>query len=117
MDKRAPKFSKQKYEEKILNEINFALRKDIADPRLTMVSMTHVELSPDYSQVKVFWDTFDALKKNEVEKALNGVKGKMRSILADKLDVRHVPSITFFYNSQFEDENKIEKLLKNKIEE
>ena len=99
------------FEEKLKNAINFALRRDFADPRLTMVSITRVELNQDYSVAKVYWDTFDVGKRGEIKVAIDGVASKMRSILAKELKVRHTPIIELYYDSQFEDERKIEKLL------
>ncbi len=105
------------FEEKIKNEINLALRKNIADPRLTMVSITRVELTPDYSQAKVYWDTFDANKRGDAKKAFEGIASKLRSLLAKELNVRHTPQLEMFYDSQFEDERKIEDLLEKSSNE
>lgn len=99
------------FEEKMKNEINLSFRRDISDPRLTMISVTRVELTDDYSQAKVYWDTYDSNKRGNAKKAVEGISSKLRSILAKKLDVRHTPNITFIYDSQFEDEKNIENLL------
>ena len=88
-----------------------SLRRDIADPRLVMASITRVELTADYSQAKVYWDTFDANKRGDIKKAMEGVAPALRSILAKELNVRHTPELQFFYDSQFEDERKIEEIL------
>jgi ribosome-binding factor A len=105
--------SKDLFQDKIRNEISLMLRREIADPRLTMISITRVELNQDYSVAKVYWDTFDASKRGDAKKAIDGLKGKMRSLLAKNLDVRHTPILEFFYDSQFEDELKITQLLKD----
>jgi ribosome-binding factor A len=99
------------FEERMKNEINLSLRRDIADPRLTMISVTRVELTDDYSQAKVYWDTFDANRRGDAKKAIEGLSSKLRSILAKKLEVKHTPEIQFQYDSQFEDEKKIVELL------
>ena len=101
------------FEEKIKNEINLALRKEISDPRLQMVSITRVELSNDYSLAKVFWDTFDASKRGDAKKAFDGLSSRLRSILAKELNVRHTPALEMYYDSQFEDERNIESLLED----
>ena len=106
-------FKKAKYEEQLLNEINTFLRRELADSRLTFVSVTKVELNKDYSQAKVFWDTFDNQRRGEIKKAVEGVAGKVRSLLAKVLTVRQVPTITFEYDSQFESEKKITQLLES----
>lgn len=108
---RGNKFSKIKYEERFRDEINLALRREFTDPRLVHVSVTHVELTPDYSHAKVYWDTFDASKRGDAKTAIESTSTKMRKLLSLKMDVRHTPELHFIYNSQYEDENKITKLL------
>ena len=109
---RGNKHSKVKYEEMVQNAINASLRRDFADSRLTMLSVTKVELTDEYDHAKVWWDTFDSAKRGEIKEALDGVRIKLRTLLANKLDLRHVPELHFFYDSQYEDEMKITKLLK-----
>jgi ribosome-binding factor A len=105
--------SKELFQDKIRNEISIMLRREISDPRLSMISITKVELNKDFSQAKIYWDTFDSSKRGDVKKAIDGVSKKMRSLLAKNLDVRHTPELFFIYDSQFEDEMKITQLLKN----
>jgi ribosome-binding factor A len=108
---RGNKFSKVKYEEKVRDFINTALRREFADPRLVNVSVTHVELTQDYSHAKVFWDTFDTKKRGDAKEAIEATAGRMRKLLASKMEVRHTPEIHFVYDSSYDDENKISKLL------
>ncbi len=106
-------FKKDKFEERLLNEINGLLRTTLADTRLRFVSVTKVEMSPDYGYAVIFWDTFDAHRRGDAKKAIEAAKGKIRSELAKVLDVRHVPSLSFIYDNQFDEENKIVELIKN----
>lgn len=108
---RGNKFSKTKYEERVRDEINLALRREFSDSRLANVSVTHVELTQDYSHAKVYWDTFNASKRGDAKEAIESTAGRMRKILASKMEVRHTPELHFIYNSQFEDELKITRLL------
>lgn len=103
--------NKSTYEERIKDELNMTLRRDISDPRLVFASITRVELIDDYSIAKVYWDTFDASKRGDIKKAFEGVSSKLRSVLARELKVRHTPIIELYYDSQFDDEKKIEDLL------
>lgn len=114
---RGNKFSKLKYEERVRDEINLALRREFADPRLMNVSVTHVELTQDYSHAKVYWDTFNAQTRGDAKEAIESTAGRMRKVLSTKMEVRHTPEIHYIYNSQFEDENKIDKLLKDIADE
>jgi ribosome-binding factor A len=105
-------FKKDKFEERLLNDINSLLRMTIRDPRLQFISITKVVMSPDYSYATCHWDTFNAHTRGDAKKALEEAKGKIRSELAKTMEVRHVPSLTFVYDNQFEEEQKITKLLK-----
>lgn len=110
---RGNKFSKLKYEERVRDEINLALRREFSDPRLMNVSVTHVELTQDYSHAKVYWDTFNTQTRGDAKQAIEATAGRMRKLLSTKMEVRHTPEIQYIYNSQFEDSNKIDQLLKD----
>ncbi len=99
-------FKRDKFQERLLNEINVILR-NLSDKRLQFVSITKVECNHDYSNAVVYWDTYDASKRGDVKKA-----SKVRSLLSSKLKIRHIPSLTFKYDSQFESEQVIDKILR-----
>lgn len=103
--------SKDTYQERIRNELNLILRREIADPRLTLASITKVELNPDFSVAKVYWDTYDSNNRGDIKKAFEGIDGRLRTLLAKNVKFRHTPILTFLYDSQFEDEMKITQLL------
>ena len=105
-------FKKEKYEERLLNEINSLLRSSTNDARLARVSVTKVELSPDYGYATVKWDTYDSGTRGDAKVAIEASAGRIRSELAKVLEVRHVPSLSFVYDNQFDEENKITEILK-----
>ena len=107
-------FKKKRYEERILNEINNVLRFKLSDKRLRFVSAARVELVPDYSVAFVYWDTFDATKREESTKAVGGLAGKARSLLAEALGVKHVPELIFRYDDRYESERAISELLEGR---
>ncbi|MBG60235.1 MAG: ribosome-binding factor A [Halobacteriovoraceae bacterium] len=113
MARKGGSHNKAMFEERIKNEMNSFLRTELKDPRLMLMSITRVELNQDYSVASVYWDTFDSSKRGDIKAALNGTKGRLRSLLAKNLKVRHTPELNFSYDSQFEDERKIESLLKD----
>jgi ribosome-binding factor A len=113
---RKTSFKKEKFEEMIQNEINSILRFELNDARLTFVSVTKVELTADFSEAKIFWDTFDRTQRGDCSKAISAVAKKIRSLLASKLQVRHTPALHFFYDTQFEDESKISAILEEEKE-
>ncbi|NQZ20210.1 MAG: 30S ribosome-binding factor RbfA [Bdellovibrionales bacterium] len=110
-------FKKSKFEGQILEKLNVILRRGVGDARLQNASITKVELSPDFSYAKVYWDTFDAEKKDEIGDAFQKFTGRARTQLAEALKVRNTPQITFFYDSQYEAEQEIVSLLKGESDE
>lgn len=104
-------FKKQKFEERIQNEVNSILRYELSDKRLTFVSVTKVELSADFSMAKIYWDSYNSDNRGDCKQAIDSLDKKIRSLLAAKLNVRHTPSLTFHYDSQFEEEGKISAIL------
>ena len=106
-------FKKEKYQDLLLNELNRIIRTELSDARLTFVSITKVELSHDYSIANIFWDTFETNKRGDAKAAITSASPRMKKILSQNLDVRTIPELRFSYDSQFEDEQKIDELLKS----
>lgn len=99
------------FEERILSELNSYLRQRAKDSFFTSISFTKVELNRDYSQAKVYWDSFREESQSEGDLKLDEAKGKLRSHLAKVLEVRHTPALEFCYDNQFHSEKKIEEIL------
>ena len=108
-------FKKEKFQERIQQMVSSYL-KSMSDTRFNLISITRVELNYDNSKAKVYWDTFDSEKKDEIREALPKVSGKLRSQMSGVLNIRQVPAINFYYDSQFEDEKKIVDILKKEQE-
>lgn len=104
-------FKKSKYEDRLLSEVNTFLRTKFSDKRLQFVSITKVELSSDYSLATLYWDTFDSSHRGDAADAIKSITGRLRSMLAEALQVRAVPQIEVRYDSQFEAEKAIDDLL------
>lgn len=102
---------KQSYEERILGELNVILRGHMSDARFKLMSFTKVELNNDFSDAKVYWDTFNPSKRGDIKKAVEAAEGKFRSLLASSLNVRHTPTLTMIYDNQFESEQSIANIL------
>lgn len=104
-------FRKQKMEDRI-QQITNTFIKTLSDSRLQFVTVTKVELTNDLSRAKIYWDTFDSAKKSEIKDALGRVKGKIRTQLSLNLKIRQAPEISLLYDNQYEEEAKIDEILK-----
>jgi ribosome-binding factor A len=73
------------------------LIRELKDPRIGMVTINAVEVSPDYAHAKVFFSVLigDAA---ECELALNEAAGFLRNGLFKKLQIHTVPTLHFQFD-------------------
>lgn len=73
--------------------------REVKDPRISdnFVSVTGAEVSHDLKYAKVFWSslTADGEKEKEIAKGLKSASGFLRKRLAEELNLRQTPELTF----------------------
>lgn len=77
------------------------LVRELKDPRIGMVTINAVEVSPDYAHAKVFF----SLLSGDVaacEQALNEAAGFLRNGLFKKLQIHTVPTLHFHFDRSTE---------------
>ncbi len=93
-------------------EISMILQREAKDEILKSVVISFVEVTNDLSFAKVYFTCFDKDKKEETLKSLDNAKGFIRTELASRIDVRHVPELKFIFDESIEYGMKIEKKIK-----
>lgn len=89
------------------------LNGEIKDPRIGFVTITHVALTPDMKDAKVYFSQIGTnADKDKSRKGLNNACGYIRRNLAKRLDLRHIPTVTFFFDDSLEYSDHIEKVIK-----
>ncbi|MCX7125729.1 MAG: 30S ribosome-binding factor RbfA, partial [Gammaproteobacteria bacterium] len=77
--------------------VAMALIKEVSDPRLSAVTITGVDLSPDFKQAVVFFSmlepTDEAIKAAET--AFQKATGFFRLHLSRSTELRHTPKLFF----------------------
>ncbi len=87
---------RQQVADLIRDEVSEILAYEMKDPRLGMVSITRVEMSPDLRYATIFASVFaDEAEQQETMQALSGASGYVRRLLAPRLRIRHIPSLQF----------------------
>jgi ribosome-binding factor A len=73
------------------------LIRELKDPRIGMVTVSAVEVTPDYAHAKVFFSVLvgDAAESQE---ALNEAAGFLRNGLFKRLQIHTVPTLHFQYD-------------------
>jgi ribosome-binding factor A len=73
------------------------LIRELKDPRVGMVTIHAVEVTPDYAHAKVFFSLLVGDPK-ECETALNEAAGWLRNALFKRLQIHTVPTLHFVFD-------------------
>ena len=86
-----------KVADQIQRDLTELIARELKDPRVGMVTIQAVEVTPDYAHAKVF---FSQLTGDPVETAqgLNAAAGFLRSGLFKRLHIHTVPTLHFVYD-------------------
>lgn len=95
----------------IQRELSDLLARELRDPRVGMVTITSVDVSPDMSHAKVFITLLD---KEHLAEALDGLgraAGFLRSQLAKRVKLYSIPELRFQYDESFERADRLSRLI------
>jgi ribosome-binding factor A len=98
--------------EQIQRELAVLLQQEMDDPRASLVTLSAVDVAPDYSHAKVYVTTLDEdHDKQEVVKALNHAAGFLRGRLAQRMALRTMPQLRFIYDESVSQGNRLAALI------
>ena len=100
--------------DEIQKEISEIIRSDLKDPRLGVItSVLKVETTNDLKYCKVYVSVLgDDNKKNEVISVLRNASGFIRSLIANRINLRITPELKFILDDSLEYSFKIESIIK-----
>jgi ribosome-binding factor A len=82
--------------EAIREVVSMAILTDLRDPRIEDVTVTYVEVSPDMRQAKVHVSIMgDDAKQRLCLHGLRSSAGYLQSKIAERIDTRYTPRISF----------------------
>lgn len=96
--------------EQIRAELARLLREEVTDPRIGLVTLTRVDVAPDFSNARIHWSAL-AVRPREgaepgagvaadpaVQAGLDSAAGFLRSRLAHLLELRRIPELRFLHD-------------------
>ena len=98
--------------EAVKNELTLLLLQQVADPRLTGVSVSRVEVTPDLKQARVFFTVPAGRESGPALKGMQRAKGFFRSHIAKVLNLRYTPELLFYFDNSNEEADRIEALFR-----
>ena len=108
----------RKIADAIQRELSELIRLEMRDPRVTMVTLTDVEVARDNSHAKVFFTSLGT--EAQVESCQHGLQsaaGFLRSQLAHRLTIRTVPQLHFEVDTSIEHGVRLSKLIDDAVAE
>ena len=98
--------------DQIQRDLAELIRLEVKDPRVSLVTVTAVEVSADLTHARVFVTTLaDAIGAEETLQALQHAAGFLRSRLSHSLRVRQVPELRFVYDESVERGLRLSRLI------
>ena len=91
------------------------MRREVDDPRLAAVVVTTVDVTDDLMSarigVRLLVGDEDPKKRAAVLKALASGAGRLRRLIAPKLELRRAPELRFNYDAGHDASRRVEELL------
>ena len=103
----------EKVNNQLRREIAAIILRDVNDPRVEFVTITHVDVSKDLRNAKVFYSVLgDESNAEKAGEALTKAQGYIRRIVGERLDMRYTPELLFIYDKSLNYTIKIDEALK-----
>ena len=102
--------------EQVQRELSDIIRLELKDPRVGMITITDVEVSPDQSHARIFFTLLgDQPRITDATAGLQHASGFLRSQLAQRMKLRIVPHLQFKYDESVERGMRLSQLIDEAI--
>jgi ribosome-binding factor A len=96
----------------IQREVSHIITYEVKDNRIAMVSVTGVEVSRDFKTARIFVSVLG--ERGKIDAALEALDSSarfIRSRLRERIMLKHIPTLTFLYDSSIANGIRIDTLL------
>ncbi len=98
--------------DQIRAEIATMLAREVHDPGIGFLTVTHVHVSSDLQVARVYYTTLGSEDERRASsKALHRAAPFFRHQIGQRLRLRRVPTIEFVFDKSVETEDRVERLL------
>jgi ribosome-binding factor A len=102
--------------DQIQRELSDILRAELKDPRVGMITLTGVEVSPDFAHAKVFFTSLaDVAQRDDVRAGLKRAGGFLRTMLGARLKIHNTPELHFVYDESVESGIRLTHLIEDAV--
>jgi ribosome-binding factor A len=98
--------------DQIRAELASLLTREVHDPGIGFLTITRVAVSPDLQQARVYYTIIgDDKAKRESARALERARPFLRRQIGQRLGLKRVPELTFFFDDSIEKGDRVERIL------
>ncbi len=106
----------QRLESELQRILSALISRDVRDPRVGAVTLTHVELTPDLREARVQFVPFQSAHSvAEVALGLRNASGFLRGEAGRRLGLRHAPRLTFSYDESIDRASRVSSLIDSAV--
>ena len=100
--------------DRISRELAVIIQREVSDPRLSVITVTDVEVDRELAYATIYVSTFDLGEEDradEVLHALSGASGFLRTQLAKRIQLRSFPRLRFRWDPSPDRGARVDELL------
>lgn len=100
--------------ELIQQTVSEIIAKQIKDPRLAMITITHVKMTRDLKLARIYFTAHGGTDRvAEALKGFHSALGYVKRSLGRELQLRYMPAIEFFYDDTLDRASRIESIIES----
>ncbi|MDR2689689.1 MAG: 30S ribosome-binding factor RbfA [Azoarcus sp.] len=108
----------QRISGQIRRELAELIRQEVKDPRINMISLTDVEITPDYAHAKVFFTAMGGAQSvPPILEGLRRASGFLRRELGRRVRIHTTPELHFHYDRSVEEGSRLSQLIEQAVRE
>ncbi len=104
----------QRIAEQIQRDLSEIIAREIRDPALGMITLSEVQLSPDYAHARVFYSVLGG-QPEQAQRVLDERAGYLHSVLYKRLRIHTVPTLHFVFDASTRDASSMNELIRRAL--
>jgi ribosome-binding factor A len=108
-----PSIKQKRIASEMVRVISTILAEEARDELLKTITITGCDVASDLSQAKVYFTSLSEMSHKDLERELEEASSYVRTLVAEKMDLRNTPKLKFIYDESVEYGNNIERILNN----
>ena len=100
--------------DQLRSELSDLLAREVHDPGIGFLTLTHVKVTPDLQIARVYYTTLgDEKARRDSHRALERAAPFLRRQIGRRLRLKRIPRLEFFFDESIERGDRIERILQD----